>query len=269
MFNFPKIPREPGFQFKTNLLKSVTFQFGYPQNESIVKDEKYLREQLEEEFPNIKTLVKGEFTFGVSEKTQLFQQSKSSTAGSEFRTQNDYKVVSFTGDSLIITILGEAYSNYNQMFQEIEANFFPLFDKFGIDSFNRLAIRKINLTSFDIKEGSLPSQVLPIVFNKSLIDNIMFLPCHNFISTGITTSTFRNDNYQLNLGYGLLNKTLKTEHDQIVLDIDLFKTEEMTAIKDVPIVMDNINAEIFNIFNWVIQKSFLQSLGSTENIANG
>jgi len=33
--------------------------------------------------------------------------------------------------------------------------------------------------------------------------------------------------------------------------------------------MDNINAEIFNIFNWVIQKSFLQSLGSTENIANG
>jgi len=269
MFNFPKIPREPGFQFKTNLLKSVTFQFGYPQNESIVRDQNYLREQLEGKFPNIKTLVKGEFTFGVSEKTQLFQQSKSSTAGSEFRTQNDYKVVSFTGDSLIITILGEAYSNYNQMLQEIETDFFPLFDKFGIDSFNRLAIRKINLTGFDIKEGSLPSQVLPIVFNKSLIDNIMFLPCHSFINTGITTSTFRNGDYQLNLSYGLLKKTPKVEHDQIVLDIDLFKTEAITSITDVPKVMDGINAEIFNIFNWVIQKSFLHSLGIIENVANG
>lgn len=268
MFNFPKISREPGFQFETNLLKSVTFQFGYPQNESIVHDQEYLKEKLIEEYPNIKTIVKGEFTFGVGEKTKLFQQSKSSTAGLEFRTQNNFKVVSFTGDSLTITILGEAYSNYNQMFKEIKTDFFPLFDKLKINSFNRLAIRKINLTGFDIKEGSLPSQVLPIVFNKSLIDNIMFLPCHNFINTGITTSTFRNGDYQLNLSYGLLKKTSDTEHDQIVLDIDLFKTEATTTLEDVPQVMNDINTEIFNIFNWVIQKSFLQSLGTIEKVAN-
>jgi len=155
------------------------------------------------------------------------------------------------------------------MFKEIETDFFPLFNKFGINSFNRLAIRKINLTGFDAEEDFLPSQALPIVFNKSLIDNIMFLPCNHFINSGITTSTFGNGDYQLNLSYGLLKKTPKVEHDQIVLDIDLFKTGAITSFEDVPQVMNDINTEIFNIFNWVIQKPFLQSLGTIENVANG
>ena len=126
MFNFPKVPREPDFQYKTNMLKSVTFQFKYPQNSLIVSEQDYLKEELGKKFPNIKTIVKGEFTIGVDEKTQLFQKSKSSTEGLEFRTQNDYKVVAFTGDSLTITILGEAYSNYIQMFKEIYTDFFPI-----------------------------------------------------------------------------------------------------------------------------------------------
>lgn len=269
MFNFPKVPRESDFQYKTNLLKSVTFHFQYPRNDSIVPNQKFLKEELGKKFSNIKTIVKGEFTFGVGEKTQLFQQATSATEGLEFRTQNDYKVIAFTGDSFIITILGEAYSNYNRMFMEVQNDIFPLFDKLGIDSFNRLAIRKINLTGFDVKEGSLPSQALPIVFNKSLVDNIMFLPCHGLIETGVTTSTFRNGNYRLNLSYGLLKKTPKVEHNQIVLDIDLFKTEVMTSLKDVPQIMNDINTEIFNIFNWVIQESFLQSLGTIGNVADG
>ena len=269
MFNFPKVTREPAFQYKPNMLKSVTFQFKYPRNDSIVSEHDYLKEELGKKFPNIKTIVKGEFTFGVGEKTQLFQKSTSSTEGLEFRTQNDYKVVAFTGDSLTITILGEAYSNFSQIFKEIETDFLPLFNKFGIDSFDRLAIRKINLTGFDTKEGSLPSQALPIIFNKSLVDNILFLPCHGFIDTGITTSEFRNGDYRLYLSYGLLKKTPEVEHNQIVLDIDLFKTEATTSLEDAPQIMHDINAEIFNIFNWVIQESFLQSLGTIENVTNG
>ena len=143
-----------------------------------------------------------------------------------------------------------------------------MFNKFEIGSFNRLAIRKINLTGFDVKDDFLPSQALPIVFNKSLVDNFMYLPCNDFLNTGVTTSTFRNGDYQLNLCYGLLKKTPSVEHNQIVLDIDLFKTETMTSFEDMPQVMNAINNEIFNIFNWVIQKSFLQSLGTLEYVAN-
>lgn len=50
MFNFPKIPRVPDFQFKTNMLKSVTFQFRYPQNDSIVSKQDYLKEELGGDF---------------------------------------------------------------------------------------------------------------------------------------------------------------------------------------------------------------------------
>lgn len=154
------------------------------------------------------------------------------------------------------------------MFKEIESVFSPLFNKFGIDSFNRLAIRKINVTMFDVKDESLPSQALPMVFNNPLVDNIMFLPCHGFIDTGVTTSTFRNGDYQLNLCYGLLKKTPSVEHNQIILDIDIFKIEAMTTLEDMPQVMNDINTEIFNIFNWSINESFLQDLCNTDKTIN-
>ena len=270
MFNFPKTPREPDFQYETNLLKSVTFQFKYQSNDSIVNSQDFLKEKLGMKFPNIKPIARGEFKIEFKDKTPILQQSLDPMGGGfELRTENNHQVALITNDSVVVTILDGAYSNFSKVFDDVVNDIFPIFHKFKIDSFNRLAIRKINLIEFESKKDSEITQALPAVFNNTLIDNILFFPCQNFLKTGVTKSIFRNGNYQLNISYGLLEKPLHVKHGQIMLDIDLFKTDEEISLDEVSGIMNDINGEIFNIFSWSIKESFLKDLCSTEKVING
>ncbi len=258
MFNFPKIERSPGFQYKTNFLKTVVLHFKYPANKSVAEHVEIWEDKLKENFPNRKPLLKGEIHIDMTDNTPLIQKTKTIAEGSEFKTKDNNTVIAFTNDFFSITILGEAYSNFNNTFENIKTNFFPLFKKAGINVFERLAIRKVNLFTFLSAKDSKPTGVLPMVFNNSIIDNILFFPCQDNLDSGITKLAFNKEDYHLNLIYGLLkgNTNLK----QFVLDIDLFKLTADIPIDSVPEIMESINNEIFNIFNWAIQKSLLENL---------
>jgi len=259
MFGFPKIERTSDFQYKTSFLKSVVFQFSYATNSSIVENTVIRQDALKSKFPNTKPVFKGEAHI-VSDKTPLIQKTKSTAEGIEFRTKDNNIVIAFTNDFLTISMLGDVYSNFYDTFKNIRDDFFPLLEKAGVSLFERLAIRKVNLFTFSIENESKPSEALPIVFNNSLVDNILFLPCQNYLDSGVMKFTFSKEEYHLNLICGLLKKQPDTNVNQLVLDIDIFKSGGTTSIDNAPKVMENINSEIFNIFNWALRESMLEKL---------
>ncbi|MEW6381719.1 MAG: TIGR04255 family protein [bacterium] len=163
MFNFPKVKKEPEFQYKTNFLKSVIFQFQYPENNSVTNNKELWKKALENKYPNIKAIFhsKVKFELKPDNKTSLLQQPQNTARGFEFRKKDNSIVIAFTNDSFTVTILGVAYSNFNRMFNEVKNDFFPLFKQAGISSFNRVAIRKINLFGFDQENDSNSPQIYP------------------------------------------------------------------------------------------------------------
>ncbi len=267
MFNFPEVAKDSDFKFNNNLLKSVTYQFSYSPNEKINESEEFIKKSLEDKYSNIQALMQGKISINVNEKEQktpILQQA-SSRAGFELRTQNNTKVLNIKSDTCTLTIAGEAYQNFKEVLLEVETGLLPVLKQLGVDSFNRVAIRKVNLIGFSHDDSSAASQSLPLIFNASFVNNIMYLPSNQYLDAGLSNLSFINDPYQLIINYGLLRKAEGDSHRQALLDIDLFKKNEETSIDDIRSVMGDINQEIFNIFNWSLQKTLLESLDAEGN----
>lgn len=259
MFNFPKTPRTIGLQFYPNLLKSVTFQVKYPKNEGLLKAEAIWRERLQSRLPNSKKVMHGQVRFTITEKTPIIQPPTSANIGFELRSKDSKEVLIVTEDALTLTIMGKAYSNFNDVFGSIERDFYPLLNETHISEFNRVAIRKINIIEFSPAEKCSVPEALASIFNETLVHNLIFMPSQDTLDSGMTRCTFNAPEFKLNLAYGVLEQKQNT-HRQAVLDIDLFKINGFTSIYNLNDVMTQINEEIFNIFNWAIQKELLSSL---------
>ena len=130
----------------------------------------------------------------------------------------------------------------------------------GVNSYSRVAIRKVNIIGFGITEGSTAADALPHFFNSSLVENFSFFPCNEYANKNLVHVAYKNIPYQLNMAYGLLEKVNIEATDQLLLDIDLFKINDVTSSGKVGDVMKDINDEIFNIFAWSINKNIINSL---------
>lgn len=252
MFGFPKTIRTT--ELKKNFLKSATFQINYPLNHQIIDNEGLLREKLDKRFPNRKEIIIGETRIQFTPKnTPVLESTKSATGGFEFRTQDNNKILAITKDALTYTIFGTAYTNFEYTAAEIQDELIPLLLELKILSFNRIAIRKINILEIDASSPIPSPQILSMIFNEPLIENFLFLPNANFIDSGVSNVTLSKDIYRLNLKYGILpqrdNKTLR----QVVLDIDLFSLPNELQTNKVIEEFQTINDEIFNIFVWAIK----------------
>ncbi len=259
MFGFPKTTKTPGFRYKRNLLKTVIFQVKFSQSDAVLNKADYVTEVLTPTFPNRKEVFRGEAVFSVGAKTPVLQSAKSAAQGFEFRSNDGQKVVALTSDALTYTVFGTSYSSFEEAISEIEKLFFPILEKLEILTFNRVAIRKINVVDVELKDGPTAS-VLPVVFSNPAVEHLMFFPKQETVESGLTTVTLRQEPYQFNIHYGLLPRQAKAAGRQLVLDLDLFSNLEKVELKSLRSEWSSINDEIFDAFCWLTRDQMRAAL---------
>ena len=252
MFGFPTEERPQGFQFKSNLLKSVIFQVKFDRTEEVVAGFKAKRETLKNQLPITNTISQNfaQVKFE-KDKTPIVQTASSPTHGYEFKTEDNNKTLVITEDTLSYTIAGPLYQNFSVTLSEIKNDFFHILKECQVLSFNRIAIRKINLIE-PIDPTLSNKDLLLMAFNEDLVHSIISFPDTTRLASGVTNVTMENDKKKLNLVYGLLAPSQKKGKKQILLDMDLFFFNQSIPLSLIEAKWTEINNEIFNIFNWAI-----------------
>ena len=110
---------------------------------------------------------------------------------------------------------------------------------------------------FEFKDTENPTEVLEFLIKQELINSINYFPKNEFIRYNLHDINYEEDDWRLNLKYGLImNPLVKKRDGQIIVDIDLFNVGKIDSEKIFE-TTDKINKEIFNIFNWAISEEAL------------
>ena len=260
MFGFPKADRPQAGQFKKNLLKSVVFQIKFERSEDVVDAFKAKREILKNKFPITNPISQNfaEVRFE-KDKTPIVQTANSPTHGYEFKTADNNKILVVTEDTLSYTIAGPTYKNFQVAVSEMKEVFFKILQEYNGLIFNRIAIRKINLIE-PVAHPYVNRDLLFAVFDDQLVKNVTCFPDTEKIVSGVTNVTMENDDSRLNLSYGLIAPLHKNDKPRALLDIDLFLVNQKVELNSIESIWQEINNEIFNIFNWAISPDLKASL---------
>ncbi len=259
MFNFPGKERDPDFHYKNNLLKSVTFQVKFQPNQAILERKKEIGDRLKS-FPIVNPVFDVKAEFKIEKDKTPIVESGHQVSGFEYKDENNQKIIHLTLNALTFTIFGPSYTNFKNSFEEISTTLLPIMDLVEVNTFSRIAIRKVNLLEANVEEKAAPVGLISQPFNKFLVDHMLSNPGGKFIDSGLSSITFSNNFYRLNLNYGLLPQNVKIKNRQIILDIDLFSIEENVDKNRIGDELKKINDEIFNIFHWAIKEEFINKI---------
>lgn len=245
--------------FKRNFLRKVSFRIDYDKSTSIINDRGSIEERFQQKFPRIvKSQGKGiQITFEHSEpKTESLEGNelyvlKSSDGGILLEISNTYIELSFEGVS---------YKS-SQDIKEILPTIVDFLTKNMITKVNKIELNKINIIEFDSSNEN-PNGILHFLLNKQVISNIDIFPSTNLINYNLQTVNYKNENYSLNLKYGMnLPPIPNLKIGQVIINISTSKYTE-TNINEIVEVFNNSNTEIFNVFNTLINEN-------TKDILNG
>ncbi|MCK4796193.1 MAG: TIGR04255 family protein [Spirochaetes bacterium] len=261
MFGFPEVNREKNFHYKTNFLKTVTFQINYARNGNIIEKALDIKKILLNSFPNVKDINQGEVIIKL-EKTPILVSKDGTQCGYEFRTSDNNKILSITTDTINFTINGESYLNFETSFREFQNYLFEINSLLNINVFNRVAVRKINLFEFlETEEASI--NFLSMIFNNNIIENLSNFPNSNNIKGSLVKVDYFNDPFDLKISYGLLNRQNITKDGTrkiATLDLDMFNKTSKTKIEDIEAEMEKINTNIFNVFEYFINDELKKNM---------
>lgn len=263
MFGFPEAERSDIESHKRHYLKSVIFQVKFEATDEIDKNKNRIISIFKDQFPRTNDLKQGEFevSFKVDE-TPIIQSVSQKGAGFQLRPLDGLKVFSFTEDAISLTISGNVYEGFDNIKNNI-IHLIEVFKLCKITSFNRVAIRKLNIIEFevedDVENQINPMQILELILNPSLISNTTYFPQSECIIRNIHTINYNKDKNRLNLRYGLVVPDVTNNKGQILIDIDLFTVDDV-LVDSLESLSSEINSEIFNIFNWTISEGAKKKL---------
>lgn len=242
--------------FKKNFLRKVIFQFEF--NKIELKNFKELvKEVFVEKLPRF-TVAEGngiQISFGNNEPTvqtvkengNFILKSKSGQVSLEIKDN----VVSLSFDS------GLEYESFESSKEYLEL-IISFFEKINVDHFKKFSIRKINIVEFQNDDN--PNGIVYFLLNNSLIGNIDCFPNMKLINHNLQAVNFANEDYFLNLKYGMnIPPQTNSKLGQVIVDIDMIKNTKtmLTDMKDIAVEM---NGEIFNVFNWIISDNMKRIL---------
>jgi len=258
MFGFPSYSRPENFHFGKNFIRSVTIQIKYPKNGNIINQKAKLVKLLSEKFPNNQDLQSSSIQIkNVNNKTEFLPKSLG-VSGIMFQTKDAFQSLNISESFIVLNIGGSVYTNLETLWNDIEKEVQEIFSICQITELNWVSIRKINLIQFELKEGVKPLEGIAAVFNNALISNFSSIPGSEFLYNGISNFSLKNGNHNLNLTLGLIPSLDAIKN--LMLDIDLFYTEEKIPIAKLMEKLFEINQEIFNIFNWCLQDNTIKQL---------
>ncbi|MBS1258588.1 MAG: hypothetical protein MAG551_01647 [Candidatus Scalindua arabica] len=263
MFGFPKAERSDIEGHKRHYLKSVIFQVKFEATDEIGKNKDGIASIFKDQFPRANDLKQGQFevSFKVDE-TPIIQSVNQKGAGFQLKPLDGLKVFSFTEDAISLTISGNVYKGFDNIKDNI-IHLIEVFKLCKITSFNRVAIRKLNIIEFEVEDSIEnqinPMQILELIINPSLIGNTTYFPQSECVIRNIHTINYSKDKNRLNLRYGLVVPDVTIKKGQILVDIDLF-TVDNVSVDSLESLSFEINSEIFNIFNWAISEGARKKL---------
>ena len=256
MFGFEK--KNPS-SFKRNFLRTVIFQVKFSENQSIENNKNEIIEMFRSNFPKRLSMIGDGFEIIFDRNKTPLVQKFQDQKGVELRSIDGKKALSINSSSFTYTVAGNVYKNYNELKSDLSL-LDVFFKKFNIATLNRVAIRKLNVVDF--KAGKNPISGLKHLINQDLLANLSYFPSNDKVSQNVQTVNYIQNPFQLNLKYGmnLLPKANSGDNfGQVIIDIDLFRIGEM-SYQNLFEVTDQINQEIFDVFNWVISENALKIL---------
>lgn len=261
MFNFPKKDRSLIKKFKRNYLRSVILQIKFSENELVIEKRPEIEALFGELYPRKQDKVNQGFSIVLNdEQTPIVQQISEKNGGFEVRSVDGQATYSFSQDTISLTISGSTYSNFERMKSEVE-KIKKLSEVCNITSFNRVAIRKLNIIEFLMQEGNNPHamSLMELILNPQLLSNTSYFPSLEHVKQNLHTIQYVDRDNRLNLRYGLLMPQPNSKTGQILIDIDLF-TLSMISPEKLETVTSEINDEIFNIFMWSLSDKSIEHL---------
>lgn len=251
MFGFPKTNNDKT-TYKRNFLKSAIFQIKYQPSIEILNNKKEIIDTFKELFPRLTENSNSGYEIKFeNNQTPIVQQIDNNNVGFELKSQDGQKTLSFSTDTISLTISGNVYERFETINYEL-SKIHEILKFCKIKKANRIAIRKINVIDFQVPntEKFIPLNLLEFIINPELLSNMTYFPNTEFIKQNLNTVEYVKENNRLNLRYGIVVPNIEnTGH--VLIDIDLISTNEIT-INKINSVFNSINEEIFNIFNWAI-----------------
>ena len=265
MFGFPAQNRPDNFRLTHNLLQSATFQIKYSAKKALFDVIGDVIAVLIGSFPVVKHLqqTSGKWQ-AVEYKTPLLPDRNKGDA-LQFSSDENSKVFVISEDAIIMTIAGQAYTNFldikDEFYNFVEA-IIPLIE---VDSFNRVSVRKIN--SLDAKPNGKSDKdpgvwrdIIKEVFNPELVAHISSVPPAKRLVSTVVNSRFEDGDYVLNLIYGLSPRIDEDGKREILLDIDLINSGNYSSLEEIKPRLLELNNQVFDIFIWSIPESFRESM---------
>jgi uncharacterized protein (TIGR04255 family) len=254
VFGFQTVERK---EYKKNFLRKVFFQIEYDSCKNLKENSSKIEFLFKDDFPRF-NLGKGKgFQISIDKEKTNFQHIDEGD-NIILKSLDGQKEINIGEGSLNFSVEGNVYSRYNSVLSDLEKiiEFLRICD---IKKVKRFSIRKINIVEF--KNNDNPNGILDLLLNKALINNNDAFPNMNNINHNIHSVNFVNENYFLNLKYGMnILPQLNSERGQLIIDIEIVNKNEILLLEILK-ESGKINSEIFNVFDWVINEN-------TKNLLN-
>lgn len=173
------------------------------------------------------------------------------------KSPDGFSILEITDTYIMITFDASAYKSSKNI-----RDILPLFiDFLNKKNIKEIEINKINIIEFDSKEN--PNGIIYFLLNNNVIGNVDAFPNTNLINYNLQVVNYRNEDYSLNLKYGMNIPPLPNLNvGQVIIDINASKYTR-TNISELNEKFEILNTEIFNVFNFLINDN------TKNNILNG
>ncbi|MFI3297884.1 MAG: TIGR04255 family protein [bacterium] len=248
MFGFPKSQRKT---FVNTFIRKVELIINFSpvdKGELMQCAEKCLQKN----FPNIENNLSKDYKINLTATGSPEILVNSEAKGLKLISE-DRKKVLFVDNGLIKYVVdGDSYMGYEDMVDTLK-DISTIFESLKIVSLQKISLQKINIFGFETKDTSIDA--LKDLISLSLLGNNEYFPNSNDIKQNVNSIIYNNDVSHLNIIYGLyvppsinLNEVKK---GQVIVDINISHTSSLLTV-GLWDKMNELNDELFNVFNWVI-----------------
>lgn len=265
MLDFPKADRSSVESFNSNYLKTIIFQVKFANSDNVYEKRSSYLDSLKGLFPRISDSQQDGFSVTLNkDQTPILQPIPTEKNGVEMRSEDGQRIVAILKDGITYTLNGTEYSNFSKVNTDLKI-IFGILNPLGIETINRIAIRKINIIDYEIPpqfEGTDNVSIMQMLLHPSLLNNMDYFPSKNSIAQSIHNVLFVKENITMNLRYGVMQPNILENKGQVLLDIDLFQQGDIPTSKTYDL-LEEINLEIFNVFNWAMKPEAVERLMQT------